>query len=546
MSSAITNDGSDVISRVLVSEGHFPVCTTDIDSTFCIDYTASWIKLKGVKHIGLQFPDELLNISVSVCQKLCEQSGEFCFILGDSSFAGCCVDEVAGQRFHIDALVHYGRACLSELSDQLPVLYVFGQLKPAQALNSDRLSGVAQDILGNLCSSVSLSFRLPVVITYDFRFQTIAYALYQCLWDALQERESGTLSLLVWSEPNLTSLAESATPSPFGCDLPPSVFKRCGRSFHCMGGAFPTPHCSWTLIHIGLESDKLAFHRILLGFPEVSRVESFLFDPLSFVLKQADAAIQSFVKRRSYLVEKAKDAQKIGILMGTLSVRGHQCIVTRLQRLLKRLGRFYVTLVVGKLNAAKLANLPELDLLVLVACAETSLLDSREMLIPIITPFEMECALSGLAANAANPTGDGGLAVRVWTPDKIAIDFLDLLPGGTSYIPEEQVVPAQSSTAEEVVDISLITGRLRVCQSTSKASTTVDGSSNSAVATRGEWALVGTENSSSSFQRSWFGLDPLLGQTPVAKVQEGLHGLPVQYTIPTEAEHTNGSPAADS
>ncbi|TGZ72479.1 hypothetical protein CRM22_002067 [Opisthorchis felineus] len=546
MSSAITNNGSDVISRVVVSEGHFPVCSTDIDSTFCIGYTASWIKRKGVKHIGLQFPDELLYISVSICQKLCEQSGEFCFILGDSSFAGCCVDEVAGQRFHIDALVHYGRACLSELSGQLPVLYVFGQLRPTQALNSDRLSGVAQDIQANLCSCVSPAFRLPVVITYDFRFQTIAYALYQCLWSLLQERGSDTVPLLVWSEPDLTSPAESATPSPFGCDLPPSIFKRCGRSFHCIEASFPTLHYSWTLVHVGPDSDKSAFHRILLGFPEVSRVESFLFDPLSFVLKQADAAIRSFVKRRSYLVEKAKDAQKIGILMGTLSVRGHQCIVKRLQRLLKRLGRFYVTLVVGRLNASKLANLPELDLLVLVACAETSLLDSREMLIPIITPFEMECALSSLAANAADPAGDGGLAARVWTPDKIAIDFLDLLPGGAAYIPEEQVVPAQSSTAEEVVDISLITGRLRLCQSTTKGGTTVEGSSNSALATRGEWALMGTENSSSSFQRSWFGLDPQLGQTPVAKVQEGLHGLPVQYTLPTETEHTNGNPAADS
>lgn len=109
--------------------------------------------------------------------------------------------------------------------------------------------------------------------------------------------------------------------------------------------------------------------------------------------------------------------------MGTISVGGYQLVVDRVQRLLRCAGRFYVTLVVGRLNEAKLANLPELDLLVLIACPEASLLDSRDLLVPVITPFELECALAVSAGEMTPP------ATRSWTGEKWWVDFRDLLPG---------------------------------------------------------------------------------------------------------------------
>ncbi len=63
-----------------------------------------------------------------------------------STFHSCCVDEVAAQHVEADLIIHYGRACLSQLSprisrvvflnrmdtprirtSRLPVLYVFGR-----------------------------------------------------------------------------------------------------------------------------------------------------------------------------------------------------------------------------------------------------------------------------------------------------------------------------------------------------------------------------------------------------------------------------------
>lgn len=49
-------------------------------------------------------------------------------------------------------------------------------------------------------------------------------------------------------------------------------------------------------------------------------------------------------------------------------------------------------MLMGRPNPAKLANFPECDVFVLVACAQTVLLDSKEYLAPVITPFEAELA----------------------------------------------------------------------------------------------------------------------------------------------------------
>ncbi|CAN0414280.1 unnamed protein product, partial [Phaeothamnion confervicola] len=49
------------------------------------------------------------------------------FVTGDTSYGSCCVDEVAAQHLGADAIVHYGRACLSPTASGVPVLYVFGR-----------------------------------------------------------------------------------------------------------------------------------------------------------------------------------------------------------------------------------------------------------------------------------------------------------------------------------------------------------------------------------------------------------------------------------
>ncbi|KAJ8534089.1 hypothetical protein K7X08_007413 [Anisodus acutangulus] len=89
-----------------------------------------------------------------------------------------------------------------------------------------------------------------------------------------------------------------------------------------------------------------------------------------------------------FLIEKAKDASIIGILVGTLGAAGYLQMIHQMKDLITRAGKKAYTFVMGRPNPAKLANFPECDVFIYVSCAQTALLNSKEFLAPVITPFE--------------------------------------------------------------------------------------------------------------------------------------------------------------
>ena len=99
------------------------------------------------------------------------------------------------------------------------------------------------------------------------------------------------------------------------------------------------------------------------------------------------------------MVQKAKDADVIGIVVGTLGVgkfnimyliyisnlnikfilnlASYLTIISHLKKLIIHAGKKPYTFVMGKLNVAKMANFMEIECFVLVACPENSLIDSK-------------------------------------------------------------------------------------------------------------------------------------------------------------------------
>lgn len=104
------DDGKDVIERQLEvkSEKH-----KNINELYEIDRTVTRIAEGGFKRIALQFPDEFLADAAAVARELVARTGQDIFILADTSYGSCCVDEVAAEHVNADLIVHYGRSCLS-------------------------------------------------------------------------------------------------------------------------------------------------------------------------------------------------------------------------------------------------------------------------------------------------------------------------------------------------------------------------------------------------------------------------------------------------
>lgn len=232
-------------------------------------------------------------------------------------------------------------------------------------------------------------------------------------------------------------------------------------------------------------------------------------DRQSFQLRPVKSPMEtSWMRRRNFLVEKCKDAQAIGIVVGTLTAEGYLNVVDRIQALARDRGTRTYLLSVGKINSAKLANFLEIDCFVFIGCPENSIYDSREFFKPLITVFEAELAL--------NP------AWRDQYPSFYSVDFNEILPNGKYYKAVDDQI---EGNIHNNYDVSLISGRVRqiaVSSDTNSNDTNqIEKKSNQ---------LMNTASSGSFNNRAWTGLNPSLGKHEPAQITKGRSGIAIKYT----------------
>uniref|UniRef100_A0A803XLU5 2-(3-amino-3-carboxypropyl)histidine synthase subunit 2 n=1 Tax=Meleagris gallopavo TaxID=9103 RepID=A0A803XLU5_MELGA len=288
-------------------------------------------------------------------------------------------------------------------------------------------------------------------------------------------------------------------------DLPgptlPGEVRQFGRRFH-MEAAEELQDCS--MFYVGAEG--LALTSFMLTW---NRCPFSSFDPATGHGRRETLNVNRALMRRLYLVERARDARVVGILVGTLGVAGYLDVLQHLRQLVHRAGKRSYMLSVGKPNPAKLANFLEVDIFVLVACAQNSLLDSSDFYRPIVTPYELE-----LACNPA----------REWTGNYLT-DFRDLLPGACAHIELPPAVPA----AEAIPDVSLITGEMRTAHLCNSLAPQPPPSTT--LACRDQTRALAEISPAATFleSRSWRGLEQQLGKTTVSKAVQGRRGIAIAY-----------------
>ena len=163
-------------------------------------------------------------------------------------------------------------------------------------------------------------------------------------------------------------------------------------------------------------------------------------NPADGVVKTV-SGIRSLMSRSSKL-EMAKDAEIIGILIGTLGVAEYRDVISRLKRLIKKVGKRSYTFVVGKPNEPKICNIPEVDVFVYVSCPETAIIERHTdpaLYKKLITPWELEVALL-----------DG----QEWSLE-FESDFRQLLPGGAKHVEMTDAV------VEEQANVSLLSNKVQ-------------------------------------------------------------------------------------
>lgn len=525
----------------------------ELSITYDIERTLKEIRQARYRRIALQFPDDMLpdaprvfqllsrglkseevasangtsatqangsgadteiNLAHDVSQLSVEETEKWSpklYILADTSYGLCCVDEVAAEHVDADVVVHYGRSCLSPTA-RLPVIYVFTN-KPLP--------------IDPALQAFKATYPDPttkVIIAADVTYSEHVLTVYKHL---VEDGYTELFATEIVHEPS------SAIPNR---TVPESVRES------------PETLSEWQLFHISDPPTAL----LLTLASRVAAIHIYPTNrPSNDNVKPLPASTAAALRRRYAILTSLTTVPIWGILINTLSVKNYLHIVNHVKEQIAAAGKKSYMFVVGKLNAAKVANFSEIGGWVVIGCWESSLVDSRDFWKPVITPFELEMALKGDAE-------------RVWTGSWQS-DFQAVLDK-----PTEEATAQDASNAEGDVDeddmsepesappeFDLRTGRYvshsrPMRDPAPRASAQIEGSNGPSAAralarrAKGDLAMIGgTVSPGAEYlrsQRTWKGLGSDFDirydeDADSTLVKEGRKGIARGYTVGEGDKH---------
>ncbi|KAJ8557074.1 hypothetical protein ON010_g8893 [Phytophthora cinnamomi] len=394
---------------------------------------------------------------------------------------------------------------------KIPVIYVFGNA-PIEV----------DDCVQQLSERVAaVDPTKMVVLLYEPRYHHASGAVLEGLKERFAERKLAFGTMKTFYDPTEQVDASTSDEKPST-----SVLHIGGQEIVVDSGDTEVTPETFALLYIGAESAHLT--SILMRY---STVDCFSYNPEMMSTRKEGATVNRSLMRRFFLVQQAKEAQIYGILMGTLGVNKYLDVVHGLQKLVKKSGRKSYLFVVGKVNVPKLANYAEIDAFVLVACQQNTLMDSKEYYKPIVTPYELQLALS--------PTEE-------WD-GQYKTDFGEVIPAleKTAQSVEQAAGDGEHDDGDKPF-FSLVSGTYKTSSRTTpvdrEATTyalTASGEADASTALqvkneRTELTTYHSEAADYLATREYQGLDPRIGKTPAHAAVEGSTGIARGYTHETE------------
>lgn len=482
MSVAFSSNEEECVNRKVPVVGNIQATpSNELGNAYELDGCAKWIEKNGFDKVGLLFPNNAWPDRDSVEIFLKKRTG--CKIVNlDVPHTSCCFNEKNTTRHNLQCMIRFGHSCLTPHTIRFPVLYAFGR----RPLDCENTSEEFRKLFPDRTSHV--------IILYEVFYSHVVGDLMAKLRGDYQNIVLSRLNIPKHQVLNDSDGSDLQTGNIINNTSDLQRITKCGRYFDNLS---LEDFDKYDVFYIGSENSSLKNLMVSLN-----TCRYFCYDPWNRTTKQSNFDVNRYLRQRYHYIERTKDAKIICIVISTTTLPNCIAIVDHLRNVILKSGKKSRQLhLTEELTTQKLGNYLEVDVFVYVACPEATLVDSRELYQPVITPYELEVALN---------------KSREWTSSYVT-DYNELLPGGAAYVP-------LTVRDESEADVSLITGRSRtlVCSE--------ENSSSSSVALRGEMNVANINSVADFLQnRSWRGLEQHLGETPVAEIVQGMKGLAAGY-----------------
>ena len=307
----------------------------------CIDDEAR--KKLSPFRVGLQFPEGLLMYSCIIHDILTRFTGAEVIILGDVTYGACCVDDFTADKLGAHFLIHYGHSCLVPVGDvRIGVLYVF----------------------------VEIHFDVSHAVT--------------CVKETLEANLRLAIMGTIQFGPAVNELAGHLKGHFHSVSIPQAKPLSMGETLGCTAPKL-CEHDALVFIADG----RFHLEAALIQNPDVT---AYRYDPYNKTITIEGYDTPKLKNVRWQAINAIKQANKVGLILGTLGRQGSPHIFNNLREKLENSGRFVVPFLMAELNPKKLEEI-DVDAWVQVSCPRLSIDWSDGFTKPILTPYEAEVAL---------------------------------------------------------------------------------------------------------------------------------------------------------
>ncbi|KAM4628206.1 2-(3-amino-3-carboxypropyl)histidine synthase subunit 1 [Polymixia lowei] len=312
---------------------------------FEIHKTVWRVRQANAKRVALQLPEGLQMFACVIADIIERFTEADTIVMGDVTYGACCVDDFTARALGADFMVHYGHSCLVPIDSTagIKMLYVFVDIQMDNA---------------HFLDTVKFNFppghSLALVSTIQF------VAALQAVSGALK--------------PEYEVLVPQCRPlSPgeiLGCTSP-----RLERHVNA-------------IIYLG--DGRFHLESIMIANPDIP---AYRYDPYSKVFSREYYDHEAMRAIRLQAIDKARSAQRWGLILGTLGRQGSPKVLEHLESKLELSGKSFTRVLLSEIFPSKLALMPDVDAWVQIACPRLSIDWGTAFSKPLLSPYEAAVAL---------------------------------------------------------------------------------------------------------------------------------------------------------
>ena len=380
-----------------------------------MDRAVDWIKRGNFCRVALQFPAGQISLAPEIIETLHASIPINCelFVLGDTSYGDCCVDEVGAEHYGADCVIHFGYSCQSRPL-RLPTLCVFDRVEISRSELTSWVAECAKRgspvlVLADPgCRNLEISAVAELAVSVPVYLAPCAIELRP----ETRSRGFATAAAVQWCG---VSRAVSATARAL-FSSGRTLFNRQLVKFaeNCLTPTDAIPEDT-VVFFIGERKSPL-LSRAILSFPD-----KHVFCGGEWMSSGRE------VMRRFAGVEAVKNADRIGLLYAASALQGVTKLRDVLSKALRSMGKKVCGFCVGKLTDAKIGNFTEIECFVVLGCPDflnNELLTAenlRNYHCPLVSAFEAAVAANLMPWNGTVQYDFDSLSL----PDNLDVPNLD-------------------------------------------------------------------------------------------------------------------------